>query len=469
VASLRRPQPARSTIGGPPGHWLLGHSRPLQHDPLGYLLSVGRAHGNARLRFGPFPMLLLSDPRAIEEVLVTRQRLFEKSLTTHRLRLIVGNGLLTSEGASWRSHRRLVQPAFHRDRIAGYAATMSASAAATAESWSDGEERRLVDDLSRLTLDVVARCLFGTDLDEQAPLISAAITSATEPLYDRLSTFWVFAPDGFPTPHSRAFRRANATFDRAVTAVVERRQAAGSVGSDLLGLLLAARDEDGRPMSRREVRDELVTLLLAGHDTSAMALTWALVLLSQAPAVEAELHAELDAVLNGRPAGLDDLSRLVLTRRVVDETMRLYPPAWIIERSPRATVTIAGERVRPGTTVILCPWVTHRDPRWFEEPDSFRPERWAAPSVARLPRFAYFPFGGGARVCLGTTFALTETTLLLATLAQRWRFELLPGQSLAPQPRVTLRPAGGLRVRVHARRQERGAQRPGMARALTAR
>ena len=469
MASLRRPRPARSTLGGPPGHWLLGHSRPLQRDPLGYLLAVGRAYGNARLRFGPFPMLLLAEPPAIEEVLVTQQRSFEKSLTTHRLRLIVGNGLLTSEGDNWRSHRRLVQPAFHRARIAGYAAAMSASAAATAERWSDGEERRLVDDLSRLTLDVVARCLFGSDLDEQGPLISAAIKSATEPLYDRLSTFWVFAPDGFPTPHSRAIRRANATFDRAVASIVERRQRAGSHGSDLLGLLLDARDEDGRPMSRRAVRDELVTLLLAGHDTSAMALTWALVLLSQAPSVEAELHRELDAVLAGRPATLDDVPRLVLTRRVVDETLRLYPPAWIVERSPRATVTLAGERISRGTTVILCPWVTQRDPRWFEEPDRFRPERWAEPLLARLPRFAYFPFGGGARVCLGNTFALTETTLLLATLAQRWRFEFLPGQSLAPRPRVTLRPDSGLRVRLQARRPELAAQRPGMAGALTAR
>jgi cytochrome P450 len=433
------------------------------------LLGVGRAYGNARLGFGPFPMLLLTDPRAIEEVLVTQQRFFEKSLTTHRLRLIVGNGLLTSEGAHWRSHRRLVQPAFHRARIAGYAATMSASAAATAEGWVDGEERRLVDDLSRLTLDVVARCLFGSDLDEQAPLISAAIKSATEPLYNRLSTFWVFAPDGFPTPHSPAIWRANATFDRAVAGIVERRQKTGSPASDLLGVLLEARDEDGRPMSRREVRDELVTLLLAGHDTSAMALTWALVLLSRAPAVEAELHGELDAVLHGRPATLDDLPRLVVTRRVVDETMRLYPPAWIIERSPRSTVTIAGERVSRGTTVILCPWVTHRDPRWFEDPDSFRPERWAEPSMARLPRFAYFPFGGGARVCLGNTFALTETTLLLATLAQRWRFEFLPGQSLAPQARVTLRPDSRLRVRLHARGRAPNLQRPGMAGALTAR
>jgi cytochrome P450 len=293
-----------------------------------------------------------------------------------------------------------------------------------------------------------------------------AIKGSLRPLYQRLNSLWLFAPDGMRTPQSAAIRQANLAFDRIVDDLVQRRRASGENGDDVLGLLLGARDADGRPLSRADVRDELVTLLLAGHDTTAIALTWAFVLLAQAPAVEAELHAELDQVLGDRPATIADLPRLVFTRQVVDEVLRLYPPAWVIERTPRTRVTVAGERIGRGTTVVICAWVTQRDPRWFPEPDRFDPHRWDEPRRTRLPRYAYLPFGGGPRVCLGNTFALTEATLILATVAQGWRLALEPGQAIRPEPGITLRPNGRVGVRTLARGMT---QRPGMAGALTAR
>jgi cytochrome P450 len=365
---------------------------------------------------------------------------------------MVGNGLLTSEGEFWLRQRRVLQPAFHRERLVGYAQTMVDRAEAKASTWHDGEERAMHPELMRLTLDIVSRCLFGADLGDDAVAIGTAIGRSVHAVYQRLNSFWLFVPERMPTPQTPQIRRSAASLDRIVYRIIDERRADGQDRGDVLSMLLAARDERGAGMPRRQVRDEVMTLFLAGHETTAIALTWTLFLLAQQPAAEARLHAELASVLGDRPPSFADVPHLTEAQRIVNESMRLYPPAWIVEREALEDVEIAGVSVRRGTTVMISQWVTQRDPRWFPDPDSFEPDRWLNGQAATLPRYAYFPFGGGPRMCIGYSFATTEAILLLATLAQRFRFELVSGQAIRPDPVVTLRPSGGVRMRLQARR-----------------
>jgi cytochrome P450 len=429
------------------GHWLTFTRDQLRH------IEQLAAYGDwVPLRFPPLSAVLINHPSLVEELLVTRQKDFIKPLTIQRMRALVGQGLFTSEGDLWRRQRRLMQPAFHRQRISAYAQTMVDLTVARVAGWSDGEQRDIHQEMMRLTFRIVGQTLFGADLSDDAAEVGAALTEALRAMEQRVESFGILIPDAVPTPVNLRLRRATRTLDRLVYRVIAERRASGQERGDLLSLLLAARDaDDGSAMSDRQLRDEVMTLVLAGHETTALALTWAWYLLATHPDAEARLHAELHEVLGDRQPAVEDLPRLTVTNWVIAEALRLYPPAWMIERAPVRDTELGGHRLRANTTVLLSPWAIHRDPRWYQRPLAFEPERWADDLARSLPRFAYLPFGGGPRQCIGNTFALTEAALLLASIARQVRLELLTGQTVEPAPTITLRPAGGLRMRIRRR------------------
>ncbi len=436
---------------GPKGHPLWGNLSDFRRDRLGFLTRAARDWGDVvPLRFGPRRLLLVSDPALIESVLVANSRHFVKGAGLRRNRHVFGNGLLVSDGDFWRRQRRLAQPAFHRQRIAAYADTMVAYTERLLAGWRDGETRDLHQEMMGLTLEIVAKTLFDADVTGDVRAVGDALDLLMTSFTARMN-LTLLLPESLPTPTNRRLREAVARLDAIVFGIIERRRAGGEDHGDLLSMLLQARDEDGGRMTDRQLRDEALTLFAAGHETTALALTWTFYLLAQHPAAEAKLAAELDAVLGGRAPTLEDRPNLPYTEQVVTEAMRLYPPAWTIGREAVADCPLGPYQLPKGDAVLMSQWVVHRDPRWFDRPDEFDPDRWADGLAKRLPRFAYFPFGGGPRVCIGNTFAQMEATLLLATIARRYRLALVPGRPIVPAPSITLRPKHGLRVTLHER------------------
>ena len=397
----------------------------------------------ASSRVGRNRFYYVNDPAAIEDVLVTAGRSYQKGRGTQRLERLLGRGLLTNNGAAHLRQRRLVQPAFHRERIAGYAATMTARAEAFATALTPGATLAIDGAMARLTLGIAAETLFGANVDDQADTIGRALDTAMESFPISLSPIGELL-DHLPwVPIVRRFRAARAELDAIVYGLIAARRADPDParGTDVLGMLLAAAAAEGE-LDVEQIRDETMTIFLAGHETTAMALTWTWWLLAQHPAIEAQLHAELAAVLGGRTPTLADVPALAFTHDVIAESMRLYPPAWVVGRRAIEAAPLGPWTVPAGSIVIASQWITHRDARFWTAPEAFRPERWSNGETAALPKFAYFPFGGGTRVCIGETFAWTELTLVLATIAQRRRFALVPGaEGATPQPSVTLRPA----------------------------
>ncbi|MEW5929016.1 MAG: cytochrome P450 [Gemmatimonadota bacterium] len=433
-----------------PGGDLLAFRR----DPLGTLERVAAYGDVVGMRFGPRRVTLLSDPELVREVLVVRHREFIKSYALQRARVLLGEGLLTSEQPLHLRQRRLAQPAFHRERIAAYAADMVSYAARMAEEeWRDGETVDVAREMNRLTLAIAGKTLFGAEVAGEAEEIAGALTTALG-LYRRLTNPLGPLLDRLPTPGTLRMRRARARLDATVYRIIAERRRAGGDRGDLLSMLLLAQDTegDGGGMSDLQLRDEALTIFLAGHETTANALAWTWHLLARSPEAEAALHAELDTVLGGRLPAVDDLPALPWTRAVLAESMRLLPPAYVVGRQPLHAMEIGGFRVEEGSIVLMSPWVIQRDPRWWPEPLRFRPERWTPEMEAELPRFAYFPFGGGPRKCIGEGFAWTEEILVLATLAARWRVRPVPGHPVEPEPMITLRPKHGIRAALERRR-----------------
>lgn len=429
---------------GPPAHPLTGNLRDFAADRLTFLRQLARDYGD----FVPIKLLrgtaiLLNHPDLIEEVLVTKKRHFIKARGTRSLRSLLGNGLLVSEGSFWRRQRRLAQPAFHRDRIAAYSQIMVDYTERMLAAWQPGRALDVHHEMMGVTLAIVARALFDADVSGAASVVGRGL-EVTLAHFNWWASTGFLVPLWLPVRPNREFARAKAELDRVVYGLIAQRRSSGEDPGDLLSMLLAARDEDGAGMTDRQVRDEVMTLLLAGHETTANALTWTFLLLAQAPEADARLADELRRVLDGRPPTLADLPRLPYTENVVKEALRLYPPAWILGYEAVDDVTIGGYPVRKGTTMFMSQWVTHRDPRWFPKPDAFRPERWADSQIKQLPTYAYYPFGGGERLCIGKSFALMEASLLLATIAARYRLELTSGQAIDLEPSVTLRPRHGL-------------------------
>jgi cytochrome P450 len=423
-------------------------------DPVAAISRLQARWGDvAMTHLGRRRMYVLSHPDLVRDVLVTHNRNFTKSFALQKARVLLGEGLLTSEGDFHLRQRRLSQPAFHRDRITAMAGTMVRYAEDAADRWRPGMEVDATREMNRLTLAIAGMTLLGVDVESEADEIGRALTDALG-LFDRLHNPLAPLLDRLPVPGTLRMRRARERLDATIYRAIAERRAAVEARDDLLGMLLAARDEegDGGGMTDLQLRDELLTLFLAGHETTANALAWTWHLLALHPQAEARLHDELRTVLAGRAPAAADYGALPYTRAVLAESMRLRPPAWAVGRQPLRDFAAGGYRVRAGSIVLTSPWILHHDPRWWgADVEAFRPERWMQPDFeASLPRFAYFPFGGGPRKCIGEGFAWMEGVLALATLARRWRLRhAVPATDVVARPGITLR-AVGLRMRVEA-------------------
>lgn len=399
-------------------------------------------------------MYLLNEPELIDQVLARQADNFIKSTLFYRhLSALFGQGLLTSEGEFWRRQHRLIAPAFQGARLAGYGEIMARYAQQMIQDWRPGEPRNLHRDMMALTMRIVAKTLFDAELGVEVEVISRTFTAVVEEISARLLRPFVI-PAWIPTPGNRRYRRGVRELDRLVYRLLRERRKSGLDRGDLLSLLLAARDEAGQPMAERQLRDELVTLFLGGHETTAVTLSWTWHLLSGHPAVLARLQAELRTVLRGRPPVVADVARLRYSEAVIKESLRLFPPAWGIAREAVRACELGGYRLPAGATVAISPWLLHRDPRYFEQPDAFRPERWGPEQSRPLPRHAFMPFGGGPRICIGQRFAMLEAVLVLATVAQRFQPVRPPDYSAPPLASITLRPAVGVRLIMAALRRE---------------
>ncbi len=437
---------------GPRPRWWGGNFKAYRRDPLGFLTMCAQTYGDiVGMRYYNYRTYFINRPDFIEAVLVTHNRKFIKGRALRANRRLLGNGLLTSEGDFWLRQRRLAQPSFHRARVAAYAETMVRYTERMLEGWRDGDTRDVHQEMMRLTLGIVAKTLFDADVENDAREVGEALEVVMEQNTDLRRM--VFTPVWLPTPANLRMLRARQRLDAIIYRIIAARRANGQDAGDLLSMLLDAQDEDGSRMTDLQLRDEAVTLFLAGHETTALALTWTWWLLARHPEAERKLHEELASVLRGGTPTMDDLPRLGYTEMVLSESMRLYPPAWGMVRMAIEDCEIGRYPVPCGTGIAISQFVTHRDARWFEEPEEFRPERWENDFAKRLPRFAYFPFGGGPRQCIGNSFALMEAMLLLATIAQRFRLRLVPGHLVEPMPSITLRPKYGVRVTLEARRE----------------
>ncbi len=438
---------------GPKGHFITGHLPEIKRERLGFFSRCAHEYGDiVSLRYGPRRVYLLNNPDTIEDVLVTNNHNFAKHFALRINRRVFGNGLLTSESDSWLRQRRLAQPAFHRKRIAAYGEVMVDFTQRMLAGWQAGETRDIHAEMMRLTLEIVAKTLFDVDVTGEAHDVGVMLGVLMETFNARVNSAFPL-PESIPTPGNLRLRRAARRVDEIIYGVIQRRRSSGEDRGDLLSMLLQAQDaDDGSRMSDQQLRGEVMTLFLAGHETTAIALSWTWYLLSQHPQVEAGLLAELQAVLGERSPGVADLPQLRYAEMVVTEAMRLYPPAWAIGREAIQDYEIGGYWAPAGTTLLMSQWVMHRDARYFDDPEEFRPERWADGLAARLPKYAYFPFGGGQRYCIGHSFAMMEAILLLATIAQKFRLSLVPGHPIKPWPSITLRPKYGVKMALASRR-----------------
>ena len=433
--------------GGSTFAFLFGERR---RDPLAFFMKIARDYGDVScLTLFNFRTLFINHPNDIEDVLVNKARKFEKGRVMKANMRLFGEGLLTSEGDFWLRQRRLAQPAFHRARIAAYGATMVEYAERAMHGWKSGEIRDIHEEMMRITLQVVGKTLFNADLTREAREVGETLEILLKLAADFGKS--ILIPLWVPTPRNLRARMGIRRIEKIIYRIIAQRRAEGGDAGDLLSMLLAVQDEDGSRMTDKQLRDETITLFLAGHETTANALSWTIWLLAQNPVVEKKFHEELDGVLSARAPSVEDIPRLAYTANILTESMRLYPPAWGMARLVKEEVEVAGYKLVPGNGVACAQWVVHRDPRWFDEPLKFLPERWEGDLAKRLPRFAYFPFGGGPRQCIGNSFALMEATLILATVAQKFRFKLIEGHPVKPLASITLRPAHGIRATLEAR------------------
>jgi len=442
--------PTFSAIPGPRARFPGEHMLRLTKEPLAFVQRLHREHGDvARFSVAGQPLVLVSDPDRIRDVLVTHARTFHKGRGLERAKLLLGEGLLTSEGEKHLRQRRLAQPAFHRARVNAYGEVMARYAERRVARWTDGERFDLSREMAAYTLAVAGKTLFDADIEDEAPEIGAALAAALAAF-----NFSVLPFAGLllrlPFPVVRRFRRARARLDATIYRLIAERRASGEDRGDLLSMLLLAHDTegDGSGMTDEQLRDEAMTILLAGHETTANALTWALWLLSRHPAVSARLHAEVDA-LGDAALGAEDVARLPYVRAVLAETLRLYPPAWVLGRRATSPYLLGDVELPARTIVLMSQWVVHRDPRWWPDADAFQPERWlegGSALAADRPKFSYFPFGAGTRVCIGEQFAWMEGILALASVTRRWRLEPVAGHVVEPHPIITLRARHGVHV-----------------------
>jgi cytochrome P450 len=430
--------------------WVKTDAPALRRDPLGTYLAGWRAQGDVvRFRLGgPFEAFLVIHPHGVERVLrEANQRYGKVPWHNDRFVELLGHGLATSEGDLWLSRRRLLQPAFHRDHIGAMVDTMVDAAEDVVERWSRLPHDSTVDmsvEMMSLTLSVAARTLLGVDPKDDARRVGPSIEETLRHLIRRIESLIAW-PLWVPLPANRRFVRARAELDEFIAGLIEQRRRDRTGPPTFLDILLDTRDaETGAPLDDREIRDEVMTMLMAGHESTSVALTWAWYLLDRHPNEFEAMRAEVSDTVGDRRLTIDDLQGLRRTSMIIDETLRLYPPAWSTTRAPLEDDVIGGRRIPRGHFVIVSPYVTHRHPAFWSDPDAFRPSRFSAGMPSGPDRFAYFPFGGGPRQCMGTQFALTEARIVLATIARRFRPSLAPGHVVGIDPQVTLRPRGGM-------------------------
>jgi cytochrome P450 len=429
---------------GPKPHWLSGNLPEFKRDRLDYFTNCARTYGDVvSLRLGTRRVCLVTHPDFIEQVLVTRNQDFRKHFALRLNPLVLGKGLLTSEGDFWLRQRRLIQPAFSRARLAGYAPAMIEATQRMLAGWAAGQTREIYADMMALTLAITAQTLFDADVDSGAGDVGRALQLLQENFVKQFNSL-IQVPMWLPTRQNLRIRRAVRRLDEIIYGFIHQRRQSGVEKKDLLSLLLRARDLDGSQMTDQQLRDEAMTIFLAGHETTALVLSWTWYLLSRHPEVEELLASEVHAVLGGRLPTFEDVPKFTVLEQVVLESMRLYSPAYLLGREALRDCEVGSYRVPGGTTVLMPQWVVHRDPRFFEDPESFRPQRWTPAFQKQLPKFAYFPFGGGPRLCIGNTFAMMELVLVLAMITQKYRFTLQPGLVVEPWPTFTLRPRQGI-------------------------
>lgn len=440
-----------------PGEPVLGHFRVMRKDPLAFFTGAREAAGDVvRLNFGGLTAHLVSHPDDVRHVLQENHKAYSKqSKGFQKLRLVLGNGLLTSEGDFWRRQRRIAAPAFHHQRVVSFVETMTRATEAMFPAWDRAAaENRPLDvshEMMKLTLRIVGETLLGADVSRDTDVVGKAVSFVIEDVNVRIGAI-VDLPIRVPTPRNREFQRVMATLDGVVNRMIQDRRSGKTTGKDLLQMLVDAKDEDtGERMSDEQLRDEVMTIFLAGHETTANALTWTFHCLSLNPAADRALFAELRE-LPARSVHASDVPELGYTTMVLKESMRLYPPAWIIGRMTEQADEARGFALPVGGLVFVSPYVTHRHTAFWDNPMGFDPERFSPDKEAARPRFAYFPFGGGPRICIGNGFAMQEAAVVLATLARRYRLDLVPGHPVAPEPLVTLRPKHGMKM--HVRRRE---------------
>jgi cytochrome P450 len=424
-------------------------------EPLGKMLRMLRAAGTdvIRMKLGPYHATLVRNPEHIKRVFVDNAANYTKQTRGYaKARIVLGDGLVTSEGELWQRQRRIATPAFGRQRVAGFAPMMTDATNAMLDDWrrrtrDKSEPLDVFREMMRVTLKIALQTLMGVSAEREIDELSPAVTEVLERTNDIITNPFSLPPS-VPTPKSRRFVRAIGTLDRFVYDTIAKRRAESEKSSrpeDLLSMLMSARDEEtGQGMSDKQLRDEAVTILIAGHETTANALTWTFYLLSKYPGAYRELREELDRVLNGRTPTFEDLPKLTFTRAVIEESMRLYPPAWMIGRSAVNDDVVGDYLIQGKTFVLVSPYVTHRHPGLWDNPEGFDPHRFLDGRADALPKFAYLPFGGGPRFCIGATFAMMEATLLLATIAQAVRLDLVGGFPVETFAMITLRPKHGL-------------------------
>jgi cytochrome P450 len=451
IPSVRKPR--TRVAPGPKGSLLLGVMSDFSRDTFGFIERC-RDYGDVvSMRFLYLRAYFLYHPNDIEYVVSTNAKNFIKSRNQRSplFQRLVGKGLLTSEGETWKRQRRLAQPAFHRQRINAYAETMVEYAERTIARWQIGEARDIHRDMMRLTLEIVVKTLFNADVSGDADKVGQVLARIVKPFSGQATLKWI-ADNRLPTITHRRFNQDAREIDEIVFRIINERRQSGKDQGDLLSMLLAATDEDQSKLSDKQLRDEVMTLFLAGHETTALTLSWVWYLLAQNPGAEQTFHAELDEVLGDRLPTMADLPRLSYTEKIAKEAMRLYPPAYALGREAVNDCEIGGFHVPAGTQIFMFQWVTQRDLRFFSEPDRFLPERWTEEFTISLPKYAYFPFGGGPRVCIGNYFAMMEIILVLATIGRRFRFSLVDDKPVTLVPAMSLRPAEGIKVVVAERR-----------------
>jgi cytochrome P450 len=438
---------------GPRGLPLLGSLHELKKSPVQFISDMA-LHGDlVYARLGPSRAYFVNHPALIEEVLMGRSRDVVKDVATRSLMPLIGSGLLTADGEAWRKQRRLAAPPLQPKRIAGYVDTMVESAQRAAAGFRDCEVRDISVDMGKLTLDIVGKTLLGFDPQRDAERITGILDNAMRYFDLEMRTPIGMLPAHIMTPARRRVRQGRVELEAMLLRIIARCRRSDPEATDhLLARLVHARDEDGEPMSDRQLIDEALTMLMAGHETTALTLTYALYSLSENPAAFARARTEVDEQLGGAKASLAHVPQLRFIDAVIRETLRLYPPAYTIGREVAQTLDLGGYEITRGAQLFMSQCVVHRDPRYFSEPLEFKPERWFDPKIAELPRFAYFPFGGGPRVCIGSHFAMLEATLVLATLLQSVELQTVPGFQFALEPSVTLRPKHGVRMLVRRRR-----------------